>query len=672
MAKDVAKRIGLLRRELEHHNYLYFVKNSPQITDQQYDRLMKELIELEQAHPDLITANSPSQRVGGEPLGAFATVRHTVPMLSIDNTYSAQELRDFDGRVRKGLRSHEVRYVVEPKIDGVAVSLRYEHGRFVLGSTRGDGSRGDDVTVNLRTVRAIPLELRSGRRTVPEVLEVRGEVFLDKREFERLNSEREKAGEAFFANPRNATAGSLKLLDSKLTAQRRLRFFGYAMGEIVAADRPLSQGQALEMLRELGIAVNEYISEARDIEQVIDLCGQWQDKREKLDYEIDGLVVKVDSFAAQAQLGATSKAPRWCISFKFPAEQAATKLLKIEVQVGKTGILTPVAHLEPVRLAGTTVSRASLHNFDEVQRKDVRVGDTVIVEKAGEIIPQVVRVIQQKRPEGTSKFRAPRTCPSCKSDQVEKDEGGVYVRCVNPACPMQLRERLRYFAGRGQMDIEGLGPAVIDQLVDRGLVKEFADLYKLTPQQLAALERMAEKSADNLIRALQESKDRSLARVLAALGIRHVGTHVAEVLAEAFGLIYKLAEASVEELEQIHEIGPIVAKSIHAFFHSASGADMIVRLRKAGLSMKHTTAGPGAGAGPLAGKTVVVTGTLENFSRKEIEDYIKSKGGKTASSISKNTDLVVVGENPGSKADKARELGVRIVSEAEFLRISGL
>lgn len=671
MAKDVAKRIGQLRRELEHHNYLYFVENAPEIGDQQYDRLMRELIDLEKENPELVTPNSPSQRVGGEPLRAFGTVRHSVPMLSIDNTYSAEELREFDGRVRKGLDSGEVHYVVEPKMDGVAVSLRYERGEFVLGATRGDGSRGDNVTANLRTIRAIPLQLRSGRRAVPKVLEVRGEVFLGKREFQRLNEEREKAGEALFANPRNATAGSLKLLDSKMTAQRRLRFFGYGLGEIETDKSPMSQKQGLDMLRELGVPVNDQISRAQDIEQVIDLCHKWQSKREGLDYEIDGLVVKVDSFAAQAELGRTSKAPRWCISYKFPAEQAATKLLKIEVQVGKSGILTPVAHLQPVRLAGTTVSRASLHNFDEVERKDARAGDTVIVEKAGEIIPQVVRVVDEKRPAGTKPFRPPKVCPSCNSEQVEKDEGGVYVRCVNPACPMQLRERLRYFAGRNQMDIEGLGPAVIDQLVDRGMVKEFADLYKLEVEQVAGLERMAEKSADNLINAMEASKGRSLARVLAALGIRHVGTHVAEVLADAFGSIDKLTGAGLEELEGTREIGPIVAKSIHTFLHSASGSRMIEHLSNVGVLMKHTATGPGAGAGPLAGKTVVVTGTLESFSRKEIEDYIKSKGGRTASSVSKKTDLVVAGENPGSKAEKAQELGVNVVSEGEFIRMAG-
>ena len=673
MAKDAEKQILIskLRRELEHHNYLYFVKNAPQITDQHYDRLMKELIELERVHPELTTPNSPSQRVGGEPLSTFSSASHAVPMLSIDNTYSADELRQFHERLRKSLDSESIRYVVEPKIDGVAVSLRYEHGQFVRGATRGDGTRGDDVTSNLRTIRAIPLQLRLDSKTHPEILEARGEVFLDRREFERLNKERSQADEPPFANPRNAAAGSLKLLDSKQTAKRRLRFFAYSLGEVTMDNPPDSQQQALDLLGEFGFAVNEHIVAADDIEQVIRLCDKWQTKREKLNYDIDGLVIKVDSFASQQTLGATSKAPRWCISYKFPAEQAATKLLKIEVQVGKTGTLTPVAHLEPVRLAGTTVSRASLHNFDEVQRKDVRIGDTVIVEKSGEIIPQVVEVVLNKRPSGIMPFHPPKTCPSCKSDQVEQDEGGVYIRCVNPACPQQLRERLRYFAGRNQMDIEGLGPAVIDQLVDQKLVREFADLYKLKAQQLTELERMAEKSADNLIIAIQASKSRSLARVLAALGIRHVGTHVAEVLAEAFGSVDELAVASLEELEETHEVGPIVAKSIHAFFHSVSGALMIDHLCEVGLEMKHISIAPAKGAGPLAGMTVVVTGTLESLSRQEIQTYIKSKGGKPSSSVSKKTDLMVVGENPGSKADKAAQLGVRTVSESEFLKLIG-
>ncbi|NIA07219.1 MAG: NAD-dependent DNA ligase LigA, partial [Actinobacteria bacterium] len=404
MEKAVEKQIFKLRRELEHHNYLYFVKNAPEITDQQYDRLMKELIDLERAHPELITSNSPSQRVGGEPLSSFSSVAHAVPMLSIDNTYSADELRQFHERVRKALESDSIRYVVEPKIDGVAVSLHYEHGQFVRGATRGDGTRGDDVTGNLRTIRSIPLQLRSDSKTQPEVLEARGEVFLDRREFERLNQERSQADKPIFANPRNAAAGSLKLLNSKQTAERRLRFFAYSLGEVVMDNSPDSQRQALDLLSKLGFPVSEHISVADDIEQVIRLCDKWQTERQKLDYDIDGLVIKVDSFAAQQTLGATSKAPRWCISYKFPAEQAATKLLKIEVQVGKSGILTPVAHLEPVRLAGTTVSRASLHNFDEVARKDVRVGDTVIVEKAGEIIPQVVEVVLKKRPADTKPF----------------------------------------------------------------------------------------------------------------------------------------------------------------------------------------------------------------------------------------------------------------------------
>ena len=676
MGKDSEKLLLLLelRRALEHHNYLYFVQNAPEIGDQEYDRLMKELIELEQAHPELADANSPSQRVGGGPLGGFETVGHAVPMLSIDNTYSAEELREFDTRVRKTIGEAGFSYVVEPKLDGVAVSLRYEAGRFVRGATRGDGTRGDNITANLRTIRSIPLQLRCGSKACPEVLEARGEVLLDLPEFDKLNKQRVESGEAAFANPRNATAGSLKLLDSRESAKRGLRFFAYGLGEVVMDDEPESQGQALDVLRGMGFPVNEHISGAGDIEEVIELCEKWEQRRGELEYEIDGLVVKVDSFAWQRRLGATSKAPRWCISYKFPAEQAATKLLKIEVQVGKSGILTPVAHLEPVQLAGTTVSRASLHNFDEVARKDVRVGDTVIVEKAGEIIPQVVRVVEGKRAKGAKGAKAfgpPKSCPSCGSEQIEQDEGGVYVRCVNPACPMQLCERLRYFAGRGQMDIEGLGPAIIEQLVEGELVREFADLYKLTVEQLAGLERMGEKSAENLIGAIEESKGRPLGRVLAAIGIRHVGTHVAGVLAEAFGSVDELGKAGAEELEEINEVGPIVAKSIYGFFHSISGARMIAHLRKAGLEMKAAVSGVGKGEGPLAGKTVVVTGTLAKFSRQEIKDYIKSKGGKSTGTVSKKTDLVVVGENPGSKADKAGELGLHVVSETEFIKITG-
>ncbi len=669
MGKDSEQRLLKLRQALDHHNYLYFVKDSPEVGDQEYDRLMRELIDLEKANPGLADPNSPSQRVGGEALSGFASVAHAVPMLSIDNTYSGEELREFDGRVCKGLGETSFAYVVEPKLDGVAVSLRYEDGRLVRGATRGDGARGDDVTANLRTVRAIPLQLRCRAGTEPEVLEVRGEVLLGHLEFARLNKQRAKAGEQLFANPRNATAGSLKLLDSKQAANRRLRFFAYGLGEVVMDHEPSSQGEALEMLSEFGFPVNEHIRKAKDIEQVIELCDKWEQKRDKLGYEIDGLVVKVDSFGSQKQLGATSKAPRWCISYKFPAEQATTNLLHIEVQVGKSGKLTPVAHLEPVQLAGTTVSRASLHNFDEVARKDVRIGDTVIVEKAGEIIPQVVRVVKEKRPKEAKAFVRPERCPSCKSGQIEQDEGGVHIRCVNPACPMQLRERMRYFAGRNQMDIEGLGPAIIDQLVDHEMVGEFADLYRLKSEQLASLERMAQKSADNLVKAIEESKGRSLERVLAGLGIRHVGTHVAEVLAESFGSMETLSRASLEELEEINEVGPIVARSIQAFFQSVSGSSMIAHLRKEGLQMKRADGGGAKTKGPLAGKTVVVTGTLENFSRQQIQAYIKSKGGRTVGSISKSTDLVVVGANPGSKAERAAQLGVQIVSESELLKI---
>lgn len=671
MGKDTEQRISQLRRALDHHNYLYFVRNAPEVSDQEYDRLMRELIDLEKAHPEFADPNSPSQRVGGEPLSGFVSVEHVVPMISIDNTYSPEELREFDGRVGKGLGEASFSYVVEPKLDGVAVSLRYENGQFIRGATRGDGARGDDITANLRTVRAIPLQLQCPEAgAVPQVLETRGEVLLDRSEFARLNKQRAKTGDAPFANPRNATAGSLKLLDSKQAANRRLRFFAYGLGEVVMERRPSSQREALKILTKFGFPVNEHISKAKDIEQVIKLCGQWEQKRDKLGYEIDGLVVKVDSFGSQEQLGSTSKAPRWCISYKFPAEQAATRLLDIEVQVGKNGKLTPVAHLEPVQLAGTTVSRASLHNFDEVARKDVRIGDTVIVEKAGEIIPQVVRVVKEKRPKKTKDFGPPKCCPSCKSTQVEQDEGGVHIRCVNPACPMQLRERLRYFSGRNQMDIEGLGPAIIDQLVDRELAREFADLYRLNCEQLAGLERMGEKSADNLVKAIAESKSRSLERVLAGLGIGHVGTHVAEVLAKAFGSMEKLSRASIEELEKINEVGPIVAKSIRAFFQSASGSRMIEDLGKEGLQMKLATSGAAKTEGPLTGKTVVVTGTLENLSRQQIQDYIKSKGGRAVSSVSKSTYLVVAGANPGSKTEKAAQLGVRVVSESEFLKIS--
>lgn len=664
MAGDVKKRMQRLRREIRRHDHLYYVLSAPEIGDHEYDALFAELKDLEAAHPELVTADSPTQRVSGRPLDAFSTVRHAVPMLSMDNTYSADELRAFDERVQRQLDTSEYDYVVELKIDGLAVSLRYEHGMLASGATRGDGEVGDDVTANIRTIKAIPLSLLDGD-AVPAVLEVRGEVYMPTRSFVELNRMRTEAGEPAFANPRNAAAGSLKLLDARITATRNLAFFAYATGEV---SQPLARDHdhMLERLRAMGLPVNPHIRRAKDIDEVIEICLAWGPKRFDLDYQTDGMVVKVNRYDQRDILGATGRAPRWCIAYKFPAERAETVVESIAVQVGKSGALTPVANLAPVSLSGTTVKRASLHNFDEMRRLDVRVGDTVVIEKAGEIIPQVVEVKAERRPSGTTPFKVPKKCPVCESEVV-KDEAGVYVRCPNPQCSGQLKERLRYFAGRGQMDIERLGVSLIEQLVDRGLVQGFADLYQLRKEDLAALERMGEKSAQNVLDGIDDSKTRPLWRFLAALGIRHVGSQSAQVLAEHFGSLVALREASREELEAIDQIGPVMAESIYGYLHEPRHQAVIDDLLAAGVQPQAEAARARTGA--FSGKTVVVTGSLEHFSRQQAQQAIKDAGGKASSSVSKKTDFVVAGAEPGSKLDKARELGVAVIDERQFMEM---
>ena len=680
MIKSVSEHIEHLRRKIRRHDNLYYVLNAPEIGDREYDELFAELKKLEKEHPELITADSPTQRVAGKPLENFQTVRHSVPMLSMDNTYSAEELRQFDQRVRKTLKNQQPRYIVESKIDGVAISLRYEKGKLALGATRGDGTSGDDITANTRTIQSVPLRLEemsesASKKTlfgadvsaIPEVLEVRGEVFMPNSEFARINRQRGEQDKQPFANPRNATAGSLKLLDSRTAANRKLRFLAYATGEVRPADFSQGHAETLKKLKMLSLPTSPHYEKAENIEEVIEICNQWEEKRHNLDYQIDGMVVKVDSFEQQRQLGQTSRAPRWCIAYKFAAERAETTVESITVQVGKTGTLTPVANLKPVHLAGTTVSRASLHNFDEVKRKDVREGDTVLVEKAGEIIPQVVEVLKEKRPKNSKPFPVPKECPECHSPVV-KDEDGVYVRCANPGCPGQLVERLRYFAGRNQMDIEGLGVALIEQLVGEGMLKSFADIYRLKKEEVAKLERMGEKSAENLIKAIEAGRDQPLGRVLSGLGIPHVGNRAAQVLAEKFGSIKELMAADVERLEQIDEIGPIMAKSIFRFCDDKRTRSIIEDLINVGLEMpepKRTVAKEGV----LTGKTIVVTGSVEGYTRGQMEELITTYGGKATGSISKKTDLVVYGENPGGKLAKAEKLGVETMTVAEFLEM---
>ena len=666
MAKDMKKRIEQLRDEIRRHDYLYYVLNQPEISDQQYDKLFAELKSLEEVNQQFITADSPTQRVSERPLEGFATVRHAAAMLSIDNTYSPEELRAFDERVAKGLGSRNYDYVVELKIDGLAVSIRYEKGRFVTAATRGDGEAGDDVTANVRTIKAVPLVLLGGRK-IPDVLEVRGEVYMPTKAFLGLNRVREKAGEPAFANPRNAAAGSLKLLDARMTAARNLSFFAYATGELSWALAE-NHYQTLQKFRELGLPVNPHIKRAKDIDEVIKICLGWSDKKQSLDYQIDGMVIKVNRFDQRDILGATGRAPRWCISYKFAAERAETIVESIDVQVGKSGILTPVANLAPVQLAGTTVKRASLHNFDELKRLDVRCGDTVMIEKAGEIIPQVIEVLKDRRRGSAKKFELPRKCPNC-GGPIAKDKDGVYIRCLNRDCLGQLKERLKYFAGRDQMDIENLGIALIEQLVDTGLVKNFADLYKLQKAQLVELERMAEKSAANVIEAIAKSKTQPLWRFIAALGIRHIGGQSAQILAEHFGSLDALMDAELGTLETIDQIGPTMAESIYEYFRNSKNRAIIKEMRKLGVRPEQPKI---KRSDKLAGKTIVVTGAIESFSRSQIEQTIKENGGKVSSSVSGKTDFVLAGKEPGSKLETALKLGVKVINEKQFLEMIGI
>jgi len=658
----VRDKIERLREEIRRHDYLYYVLARPEISDREYDRLLDELKQLEASRPDLITPDSPTQRVGDRPMEGFAKVRHELPMLSIDNTYSIDEVREFHERVLRALGTSEVSYVVDPKIDGVAISLRYEAGALARAVSRGDGEVGDEITANVRTIRSIPLRLRG--KNWPSLLEVRGEVYWPRKDFAEFNQLRQRVGDPPLANPRNATAGTLKLLDSRIVAQRRLAFYCHSFGAV----EPLPENSHYELARraaEWAIPVNPHMQLIHSLADLETLIEKWAARRGELDYQTDGLVIKVDRFDLRERLGSTSRAPRWCIAYKYEAEQAVTTIRNVRWQVGKLGTLTPVADLDGVWVSGTTVSHASLHNYDQIQRLGVKIGDTVIIEKAGEIIPQVVSVLED-RPRGTKTINPPATCPAC-GGKVQKDPGGVYIRCVDPFCPAQLKERIRYFASRNLMDIENLGPALIDQLVDKGMVKELADLYKLKEEDLVGLERMGPNSAKILIRALEASKGRDLPRVIAALNIPFVGLATAEILAEHLGSIDKLFEVGLDELCTLPEVGPVVAKSIFDYFHSKHGRENVEHLRQAGVNMKSQSRRPEPTETPLAGKTIVVTGTLQNFSRSEMENLIKKLGGKHTSSVTSKTDFLIVGENPGSKLDKAKKLGVKTLTESQFL-----
>jgi DNA ligase (NAD+) len=661
-------RIAELRKQIEHHNRLYYVEAKPEISDREFDKLLEELKSLEEKHPEFFSPDSPTQRVGGQPIEGFATVRHREPMMSIDNSYSADDLREFDKRVRKLVGGEAVRYVVELKIDGVAMSLTYVNGDFEVGATRGDGEQGDDVTHNLKTMPDVPLKLPES----PAHFEARGEVYMTRADFAQNNRERVAMGLDAAANPRNFAAGSLKLLDPKECRKRRLKFFAYALGpcEGVAVKTHL---ESLDLLKRFGFIVNPNIEAFDTIDAVIDYCNSWATKRHDLPYETDGMVIKIDDFAQRKKLGATAKSPRWVIAYKFAAEQGITKLVSIDIQVGKFGTLTPVANLEPVKLAGTTVSRASLHNAGFIESKDIRVGDTVVVEKAGEIIPYVVRSEPDARTGNEKPFRFPETCPSCGSP-VERDKNGTFYLCTGGRkCTAQVKEVLRAYARRSAMDIEGMGEKIIEQLVDAKLVGSIPDLYRLSLDELVSLERMGKKSAQNLLDGIAASKDRGLGRLLAGLAIPHVGDSVADLLANEFADIDALMNASAERLNAINGVGPIMAEAIHDFFHAKDNRAVIEELRALGLKlMQDKRPSPAAtGSADLTGKTLVVTGTLAKYEREEIEALIRQLGGKASGSVSKNTSYVVAGDKAGSKLEKAKALGVPVLTEEEFDKLVG-
>lgn len=675
------KRVRELREEIESHNYKYYVEDNPVISDYEYDKLMSELVELERQFPDLVSPDSPTQRVGGAPIKEFRQVRHAFPMLSLDNTYNMEELAEFDKRVKKLIPGQEFGYTVELKIDGVASSLTYEDGALTVAATRGDGTVGDDITHNAKTIKSIPLSVKR----VPGPLKgkrfyVRGEIYMPLTAFRKLNEERLESGEEPFANPRNAAAGSLKQLAPSITAKRGLNIFVW---QLLPEEDPLlfkTHSGSFEVLREMGFRVNPHVRPCKDISEVMDYCNHWEEKRYTLDYEIDGMVVKVDDLSLQARLGATGKSPRWAISYKFPAKQATTVVEDIVPSVGRTGVITPVAFLKPVALGGVTISRATLHNADELERLGINVGDVVLIERGGEVIPKVVKVVQKKMP---GVFRLPDRCPDC-GGAVVREEGEAATRCINVSCPTQLQKNVEHFASRAGMDIDGLGPKVIASLIENGLIKDFTDLYKLTDVlQLIPLERMGSKSAENLVNAIKKSKDRPLDRLYYAIGIRHIGDRNAEILAERYHSLDELADASLEDLKGIYKEKKtdnkekekesdrdkwVIARSIYDFFKEPRNLAVIEKLKQAGVKTSEEPRAKAAMRERLAGKTFVFTGTI-SMPRPEAEAKVKELGGKVTSSVSRNTDYVVAGAEPGSKYDKAKELGVKILTEGEFKRL---
>ncbi len=669
-SKDVEKRIEVLREKIRHHEYLYYVVDNPEISDLEFDKLMRQLKDLEAEHPELITADSPTQRVGGKPREGFVKVPHSSPMLSLDNTYSEEELRDWERRVHELSGRSEVDYVCELKLDGMSLALIYEDGKLVRGITRGDGSVGEDVTLNVRTVRSVPLSIpkeKLKKAGIPVDFEVRGELLMPLASFKKMNEERESKGLSVFANPRNATAGTVRQLESRVTAERRLDYFTYMLlrDGRTYFDR---HGKTLDALDAAGFKVNQNRKLVHKIDDAWQFVQQWEAKRDSLPYEIDGIVIKVDRTSLQDELGFTGKAPRWAIAYKYAARAGITKLERVRWQVGRTGKLTPVAELAPVLIGGTTVRNATLHNMDEIQRLGVKIGDWVQVERGGDVIPKVAKVIDDKdHPRGKGDIEVPEKCPVC-GTKVVRTEGEVDYRCVNANCPAKLRETILHFASRGVMNIDGMGDALVNQLTERGLVKNVADIYKLTKDDLLSLERMGDKSAQNILDEIENSKKLPLERVIYGLGIRMVGERTAQFLAEHFGSMEALESAGVEELQDVNEVGPRIAESIVEFFSIAANRKLIERLREAGLTLTGQKKRRGT---KLAGKTFVLTGTLAHFTRDEAKKMIEDAGGKVTGSVSKKTDYVVAGTDAGSKLDKAKDLGVQVIDEKEMRRIVG-
>lgn len=658
-AEKIKKEIEKLRGQIRRHDYVYYVLAQPEISDKEYDDLMRRLKDLEDKYPQFKTADSPTVRVSGAVLEGFKTVKHKQKMLSLDNTYSFEELKDWEERVRKGLGINaKVEYIVELKIDGVSANIAYKEGKLSIGATRGDGETGEDVTENIKTIRSIPLVFLG--KDIPDFIEIRGEVYMEKKDFAILNKEREVTGEALFANPRNAAAGSLKVLDTAIVASRRLNFFAHSLGEYEGTAL-LTHWEFLERLKQWGVRTNPHSRLCKNFTEVVDYCNAWQAKRDKLTYEIDGMVIKVNDLEQHKRLRATLKSPRWAVAYKFPARQATTELLRINLQVGRTGVITPVAELKPVECSGVIIKHATLHNFDELKRLNIKEGDRILIERAGDVIPKVVKVVASK---GNKPFSLPKACPACAGKVVKEKEEEVAYRCINPSCPAQLERGLLHFSSRSAMDIEGLGEAVVSQLVQFKLVRNFAQIYELRYEDLLKLELFKDKKAKNLLSAIERSKNQSLTRLIYALGIRHAGEKCAYVLAKQFKTLDNLIAAKKEDLDKIYEIGPVLSESIIAYFSQAQTKKLIEELRKAGLNFKEEAAETRTTF--LSGKSVVFTGELKGYNRLQAEELARNCGAVTSSSVSKNTDFVVAGENPGSKYDQAKKLGVKIISEEEF------